>query len=279
MASFELVTPLKGKIILSDSFHEQEKLKKDASLYKFLWVSEGFLSGEIDNIPFTIGPKQMLTLSPLNHLNIQEYTGMYHTLLFDSNFYCIFGHDDEVSCNGLLFTGTSERKQWDLSDNQYELLCTTINEMEKEFQLQDSLKEEMLRILLKRFIISCTRLAKQTFTPENTNEKNIEIIRQYYVLVDQHFREKRLVRDYADLLHRSPKTLSNIFATAGLPSPLRIIHQRIEAEAKRLLLYTRKSAKEIAFLLGFEDQASFSRFFSHQSGESVSEYRKKIRKE
>lgn len=69
------------------------------------------------------------------------------------------------------------------------------------------------------------------------------------------------------MLHKSPKTLSNIFSTCKLPSPLRVIHERVEAEAKRLLLYSNKSAKEIADILGFEDQASFSRFSKHDRTE------------
>ena len=87
-------------------------------------------------------------------------------------------------------------------------------------------------------------------------------IRQYYVLVDRHFKEKKQVQDYADILCRSPKTFSNLFSACGLPSPLRVIHDRIEAEAMRLLLYTHKSAKEISSILGFEDlsaSAVFSR--------------------
>ena len=92
-------------------------------------------------------------------------------------------------------------------------------------------------------------------------ESGFEIVRQYYNLVDEHYRTKKQVQDYADMLHKSPKTLSNIFSTCKLPSPLRVIHERVEAEAKRLLLYSNKSAKEIADILGFEDQASFSRFF------------------
>ena len=83
------------------------------------------------------------------------------------------------------------------------------------------------------------------------------------------------MQDYAEMLYRSPKTLSNLFAAYGLPSPLRIIHERIEAEAKRLLLYTNKSAKEIGEILGFEDLAAFSRFFRKMAKESISEYRKK----
>ena len=110
-------------------------------------------------------------------------------------------------------------------------------------------------------------------------EKTFDIIRQYYVLVDRHFKEKKQVQDYADILCRSPKTLSNLFSACGLPSPLRVIHERIEAEAMRLLLYTRKSAKEISSILGFEDLPAFSRFFKKMTGESVSDYRKRVKRE
>ena len=50
---------------------------------------------------------------------------------------------------------------------------------------------------------------------------------------------------------------------------------RVQAEAERLLLYSSKSSKEIALMLGFEDQATFSRFFKNATGLSTTEYRKK----
>jgi AraC-like DNA-binding protein len=49
----------------------------------------------------------------------------------------------------------------------------------------------------------------------------------------------------------------------------------VQAEAERLLLYSSKSSKEIALMLGFEDQATFSRFFKNATGLSTTEYRKK----
>lgn len=137
----------------------------------------------------------------------------------------------------------------------------------------------MLRIVLKRFIITCTRIARTRFGVGQENEQTFDVIRRFYVLVDSNFREKKQVRDYADMLCRSPKTLSNLFAACGLPSPLRVIHERTEAEAKRLLLYTRKSAKEIGSILGFEDVAAFSRFFKKMTGGSVSDYRKQAQRE
>jgi hypothetical protein len=75
--------------------------------------------------------------------------------------------------------------------------------------VRDNLQEEMLRIILKRFIITCTRIAREKcgVTPEQ--EKAFDIVRRFYILVDQHFREKKQVQDYADLLFRSPKPLTD----------------------------------------------------------------------
>ncbi len=47
----------------------------------------------------------------------------------------------------------------------------------------------------------------------------------------------------------------------------------------RLLLYTHKSAKEISSILGFEDLSAFSCFFKKMTGESVSDYRKRVKRE
>ena len=272
-------TRLRGNIALTDSYHTNLALQKDNTLYKFIWVQSGSLQLEIDHVPTTLTKGEIIPLTPLHHIEFKAINGEYLTLLFNSNFYCIFGHDNEVSCNGFLFNGTSNVMQLKLSESQVASLRDITDSLTSEYAIKDNLQEEMLRILLKRFIILCTRIAREKFSVSPEREKAFDMVRQFYVLVDNHFKEKKMVQDYADMLHRSPKTLSNLFTTCGLPSPLRIIHERIEAEAKRLLLYSQKSAKEITEILGFEDQATFSRFFKKMTGESVSEYRKREKRE
>ena len=160
-----------------------------------------------------------------------------------------------------------------LDDTEQQLLNDITDTLSKEFCVSDNLQEEMLRIQLKRFIIQSTRIARRRLNITQEKEYSFEIIRQFFILVDTHYREKKQVQDYADMLHKSPKTLSNIFSACKLPSPLRVIHERVEAEAKRLLLYSNKSSKEIAGLLGFEDQSSFSRFFKNMTGQSTVQFR------
>ena len=276
---YQLNTRLNGNIAMTSSYHERASLQRDKTLYKFIWVQSGTLTLEIDHIPMRLEKDEIVTLTPLHHLEVKEVDGEYLTFVFNSNFYCIYGHDNEVSCNGFLFYGSSQVMRLALSAGQSSNLHDIGRIFRQESVIHDNLQEEMLRIVLKRFIITCTRIARQRFGVGQEKEKTFDIIRQYYVLVDRHFKEKKQVQDYADILCRSPKTLSNLFSTCGLPSPLRVIHDRIEAEAMRLLLYTHKSAKEIISILGFEDLSAFSRFFKKMTGESVSDYRKRVKRE
>lgn len=276
---YHLSTRLKGDIAVTSRFHDDAALQRDKTLYKFVWVQSGTLDMEIDHVAVRLEADEIVPLTPLHRLELKKVEGDYLMFLFNSNFYCIYGHDNEVSCNGFLFHGSSSVMRLRLSPFQSAQLKGILEIFKGECGIRDSLQEEMLRIILKRFIITCTRIAREKFEVTHEKEKSFDLIRRFYVLVDTHYKEKKQVQDYAEMLHRSPKTLSNLFASYGLPSPLRVIHERVEAEAKRLLLYTHKSAKEIGDLLGFEDQAAFSRFFKKMAKESIFEYRKKEKRE
>lgn len=276
---YYLNTRLNGNIAMTSGFHENETLRRNKSFYKFIWVQKGSLAIEIDHVVMRLEEDEIISLTPLHHVEIKEVDGEYLSLLFNSNFYCIYGHDSEVSCNGFLFNGSSNIMRLKLSPAQSAMLHSISDIFMGECGIKDDLQEEMLRIILKRFIITCTRIAREKFSVTEGKEKSFDIVRQFYVLVDSHFKEKKQVKDYADMLCRSPKTLSNLFANYGLPTPLHIIHERVEAEAKRLLLYTNKSAKEIGDILGFEDLAVFSRFFKKMAGISITDFRRKEERE
>ena len=58
-------------------------------------------------------------------------------------------------------------------------------------------------------------------------------------------------------------------------NPLTIIHKRIIQEAKRLFIHTNERSKTIAYELGFENEAYFSRFFKKATGFSPREFTKR----
>lgn len=279
MMNYAYDTSLQETMILTEAFHTDQVICDNGSLYKFIWVLEGKLTLIVDHVEIEMEQDEIISVSNLHRTDFKNVSGRYLALLFNENFYGIYKHEKEVSCSGVLFSGTSGIVHLRLPISDSELLHEVVDRMVTEYILRDNLQGEMLRLLLKRFIILCTRLARKQLSGFPVNEKGFDIIQRYYVLVDNHFKEKKQVQDYADMLCRSPKTISNLFSLYGLSSPLRVIHERIDAEARRLLLYTGKSAKEISEILGFEDLATFSRFFKKMNKESISEYRKREKRE
>ena len=102
-----------------------------------------------------------------------------------------------MSCSGVLVSGPSGIVHLRLPITDSELLHEVVDRMVTEYILRDNLQGEMLRLLLKRFIILCTRLARKQLSGFPVNEKGFDIIQRYYVLVDTHFKEKKQVQAYA----------------------------------------------------------------------------------
>jgi len=192
---------------------------------------------------------------------------------FNRDFYCIVNHDKEVSCVGFLFYGSHQLMFTALNEEKQYKLDLLLKVFIEEFETVDNIQEDMLQMLLKRLIIIITRLAKQQFLSEALTDQKLDIIRQFNLLVEQNYKKQHRVKFYAEQLHRSPKTLANLFALYNNRSPLAVIQDRIALEAKRLLIYTDRSSKEIAYELGFEDAAYFSNFFKKAVSVSPSEFR------
>lgn len=245
-------------------------------LLHILWnQSEHPQRVQVDGVTIELRENQMLTTTYLQKVQFPTDTPLTGWS-FNREFYCIQDHDNEVSCNGIIFLGAQAVSVIDLQSEDLRKLTLLKAVFEDEFSTRDNIQGEMLRILLKRLIILVTRMARHQQISENIEDESLDIIRQFNVLVDLHFKEKKLVADYADMLHKSPKTLSNLFALHHQKTPLQIIHQRIALEAKRRLLYSEASMKEIAFGLGYKDVAAFSKLVKKHLGMTPGAYRKQV---
>jgi len=233
----------------------------------------------IDALPFELEPNQLFTTTFLQYFEVAKDAPPLTTFSFNREFYCIIDHDHEVSCNGILFFGTQDTPVITLEQKEKKKFDLLYEVFLDEFETHDNIQGEMLRMLLKRLIIKTTRLARKQLISKEVKDSQIDIVRKFNVLVDMHFKEKRQVNDYAELLFKSPKTLSNLFAKYNQKTPLQIIHERVVLEAKRLLLYTDKTAKEIAYDLGFEEIASFHKLFKKVTGYTPQKFKIEMKSE
>lgn len=198
-------------------------------------------------------------------------------LYYNRDFYCIQIHDKEVACDGLLFHNIFEIPKVDLDDSETMVIKNLFQNIKEELEWKESSSEEMIRTYLKQIIIRATRKWKKQNLDNDTIKipsNELDVFRDFSRHLELHFREKHNVADYAELLHIAPKTLTHKFKSLHLNSPNQFIINRILLEAKRLLFYTDKPVKEIAYDLGYEDPAYFNRLFTNKIGNTPVNFKK-----
>ena len=243
----------------------------EASSLTVIWFKTDDNQFVIDGKAYTFNKNEIIFLTEFHKVKVIK-KGVTKFLRFNRSFYCVIDHDKEVGCKGVLFFGASQVPIICIPEGELEQFESVWRMFMLEMEAYDNLQIEMLQMMLKRYLILCTRLYKKQFEFPIENKK-MDIIREFNFLVEGHFKSKHTVSEYADLLFKSPKTLSNVFSKSGFKSPLQYIHERKMLEARRLLHHSDDSVKQIALEIGFDDIQSFSRFFKKNEGISPSKYR------
>lgn len=243
----------------------------EASSLTVIWFKEDNNQFVIDGKAYTFNKNQIVFLTEFHQVKVVRKEASKF-LRFNRSFYCVVDHEHEVSCRGLLFYGASNVPTVTIPEDELEHFQLVWKMFVIEMQSKDNLQIEMLRMMLKRYLILCTRIYK-TQEQFPRDEQHSDLIREFNFLVEGHFKTKHSVVDYAEMLNKSPKTLSNIFSKTGFKTPLQYIHDRKMLEARRLLQHSDQSIKEIAFEIGHDDIQAFSRFFKKNEGVSPSEFR------
>ena len=252
------------------------KQKSDYSFHTIAWNTGYKQKVFIDEVEYEFKENTVLPIM-LNQSFRFEKPEDIIAWQFNREFYCILNHDAEVGCIGFIFFGPSPTMFVSLDEEHLDKMKKLLALFIEEYDSEEEIKGEMLRMLLVRLIIQTTRLAKkQYFKEKEISDNKFQLIRQFNVLLEINYKKERQVQFYAGQLNKSPKTVANIFSLYSKKTPLQIIQERIITEAKRLFYYTDKSVKEIANDLGFEDVAHFSKFFKNCTNQSPSEIKKSL---
>ena len=110
----------------------------------------------------------------------------------------------------------------------------------------------------------------------NSQQEHISIIEKFRNLISQQWKAFHQVSEYADKLHITPGHLNSLVKTNTGKSAIDLIQEKRLMEAKRFLVHTNLSIKEIAYETGFDDPAYFSRFFKKWNKVTPLEFRAKI---
>jgi|GEM_PF-2663880 len=134
------------------------------------------------------------------------------------------------------------------------------------------LREDLLRSYLKTLLLYCTGLSQQQ-PGGAASLVQPGLFGRFQQLLEQHYTRWKSVAEYAAHLRVTANHLSvSIRKETGRPAGEHI-RRRIVLEAKRLASLSDVSLKEVAYQLGFEDAAHFSKLFKRGTGVTFSHFK------
>lgn len=111
-------------------------------------------------------------------------------------------------------------------------------------------------------------------TPKETDLKyKNHIVANFLELVQQHYREQRLIQFYAGKLCITPKYLSKLVKEHTGRAAADWIEQHVILEARAMLQSSDMSIQQIATSLNFPNQSFFGKYFKRATGVSPKQYR------
>lgn len=234
-----------GCLELADCDKDSPLLNQDKEYLKVIFIKSGG-SITIDFQEYELKQDAFFFINKDQHYIINEIckgTMLYYNI----DFYCVEIHEKEVACDGILFNNVYEIPIVLLDKANSMSLQNILQQIKTEMQTDDSATEEMLRTFLKQIILTSTRLWKLQHNLKKADPvPEIEFSRKFSSMVEKNYLKIHTVAQYAELLHISPKALNKRITRYSNTTPNNIIKRRVILEAKRLLVHTQLSIKEIS---------------------------------
>lgn len=247
--------------------------------YSLIWIKEGTGKLRSDFSEYPLHHNVLLAFSPYQPFMLQTEGSFAGTALhFHPDFFCIHKHQDEVSCNGILFNNIYQPPFVKVDDKTIVSFTMLIEQIAQEMEQPELAQSEVLLSYLKIFLINASRLKQQQAATDVSHvpAKEPFVLQNLKQFIEVNYKTKHSAADYASLLHISPKALAKLTKSHYNKTITSLITERIVIEAKRELYLTNKTIKEIAWELGYEDEYYFSRFFKNNTDISPQLYRETV---
>jgi AraC family transcriptional regulator, transcriptional activator of pobA len=279
-STFTLVNPQNGNLAFKLFFFEDnvffDHLQRN-NYFSLIWVKEGKGKIRADFAEYDFEANSLFAFSPYQpYMILTEKVIKGIAIYFHPEFFCIYKHHKEVSCNGVLYNNVYQPPFVTVDENSAPTFTMLCEQIKTEMQNPDLAQYELLVSYLKIFLITASRLKAQQqpiAAEEMKDNKEPFILQKLKDAIEENFKTKHSPVDYAELLYITPKALAKITKSHFNKTLSSLINERIIIEAKRELYLTDKTVKEIAYELGYEDEFYFSRFFKVNVDASPQLYR------
>ncbi|MYM21977.1 helix-turn-helix domain-containing protein [Duganella sp. FT135W] len=132
----------------------------------------------------------------------------------------------------------------------------------------------MLEWLARSALLLLVRAQAEHTLADQSGRSDFELFSRFRAEVEQHYKEQWQVGQYAETLRVTPTRLNRLCLKLSGQSAFDLTQDRLMLEACRKLTYLPASIASIAYELGFQDPAYFSRLFKKRMGRTPKDFRR-----
>lgn len=247
--------------------------------YEILFIEEGQGFHEIDFHSYNIQGAGLHFLTPGQvHLLTFSTSFQGYIVAFSEDFYTFYNPVNPSLSQLPFFQPARRQPILTLSESDKHYFHNILENM-----VTDHLNAETDQTLIGRYLglllQKCAFLTQHNAQSAESSALSVpELAGRFQELVEKNFRQMHEVQQYASQLSVTPDYLSKIIKKALGVSCQEYILDKLLLEAKRLLVFSNLSSKEIAYHIQMDDPSYFSRIFKKKTGLTPNEYREHVRK-
>ncbi|MCT4614945.1 MAG: AraC family transcriptional regulator [Marinifilaceae bacterium] len=255
----------------SDSEYWVEAHRHD--YYHILYVVKGSGEHRIDFKTYKIEDHSLFFISP-GQVHSMKINAIYkaYVITFDHGFYYLNNQIQHLIDYPFFYSLSSSPSLYLKEKNSF--FEYNFSELCLEYQTYKTSNPKLLRALLELILCRALKYCKSDVLIEDDESVSYQV-KNLEILIETHYKEFKLLSDYANMLFVSAKHLNTLCKKTLNKTVTNLIHERLILEAKRLLLFTNSTVAEIAYELGFKEKSYFMRFFKNWVGCTADNYRKK----
>jgi AraC-like DNA-binding protein len=236
--------------------------------FEIFWTIKGEGKHRIDFVEYPLSPGMIYFMTPgqvheCTHLPDEMYAISFNAEFINSDY------RSQLAIDQVFLQNRVHHPSIKIDDLGMQELLSLVNVMNRELR-QPEIDNDLLSILMTGFLRYLIRYQpNRDDTPYLSDERMVLLL----TLIDKNFSIHRETEFYSKQLSLTNKRVNELTKRHFSKTVTQLIHDRIILEARRELIFTRKTVKDIALSLGYDDTAYFCRFFRKSTGESPMSFR------
>jgi len=234
--------------------------------YQLLWFTKvgGDRTYFLDFNEYTIEENQVVLIFPgqIDKLDVQHKQGFLYAIHNDILFHI------NQHLNSDYLNGYSSNVFISLDSKTKEILEQLNKLILKEYYSENRLL--LMESYMEAFLFHISYLFENSDTVKN---KSDSLVAGLMRLIDQNFIIQRETDFYAEKFGMTPKTINEACKKGTGKTVKQHLQEKLILEIKKEIRLNKKSLKEIAFDLGFNEPAYFTRFFKQHTSLTPTQFR------